>query len=98
MAKVRRKAFARRREALHRVEGALGHGQPPGEVGVSGQGWGKPVSQPSDFVFGGEVQVVKSDSRGSRGVRSWGVRPWTSSVFGTEKDRRLGAAMRHRER
>ena len=43
MAKVRRKAFARRREALHRVEGALGRGQPPGEVGVGGQGLGKPV-------------------------------------------------------
>ena len=32
------------------------------------------------------------------GALSWGVRQWTSSVFGTEKDRRLGAAMRHRVR
>ena len=32
------------------------------------------------------------------GARSWGVRQWTSSVLGTEKDNRLGAAMRQRER
>ena len=32
------------------------------------------------------------------GARSWGVRQWTSSVLGTEKDRRLGAAMWQRAR
>ena len=32
------------------------------------------------------------------GARSWCVRQWTSSVLGTEKDSRLGAAMRQRVR
>ena len=98
MAEVGREAFARRGEAFHRVKGTLSQGQPPGEVGVGGQGRGKPVPQPSDFVFGWEVQVVKPDACGGGGVRSWGVRQWTSSVFGTEKDNRLGAAVRHSER
>ena len=75
MAEVWGKAFARRREAFHRVEGALGQGQPPGEMSVGGQGRGKPVPQPSDFVFGGNVQVVKSDSRSRRGGTLLGRAP-----------------------
>ena len=91
MAEVRGKAFARRREAFHRVEGALGYGQPPGEVCVGGKGRGKPVPQPPDFVLGGEVKVIKSDSRGSGGgaflrrapVDKFGFRDREGQTFGS---------------
>ena len=75
MAEVGREAFARWGEAFHRVIGALSQGQPPGEVGVGGQGRGKPVPQPSDFVFGWEVQVVKPEACGGGGSTFLGRAP-----------------------
>ena len=66
---VRRKAFARTGEAFDGLEGVLCKGQPTGEMGVGGQGRGKPVPQPSDFVLGGEVKVVESHAcRGGGGA------------------------------
>ena len=61
VAEVRRKAFTREGEAFDAVEGTLGQEQTAGEVGVGGQGRGKPVPQPPNFIFGGKVQVVKPD-------------------------------------
>ena len=75
MAEVRGKALAGWREAFYRVEGALGQGQSPSEMSVGGQGWGKPVPQPPDFVFGGKVQVVESDSCSGRGGALLGRSP-----------------------
>ena len=75
MAEVRGEAFAGGGEALYRVEGALGEGEPTGEVGVGGQGRGKPVTQPSDFVLGGEVQVVEPYARGGGGGAFLGCAP-----------------------
>ena len=60
MAEVRWEALARGGEAFDGIESGLSEGQPAGEVGVGGQGGGKPVPQPSDFVFWG----------GSRGRRA----------------------------
>ena len=74
MAEVRRETFAGGRETLDSLKGALCKGQPTGEVGVGGQGRGKPVSQPSDFVFEVEVEVVESDAcRGGGGALLGGV-------------------------
>ena len=67
MAEVWGEPFARMGEAFNRVEGTLSEGQPPGEMGVGGQGRGEPVPQPSDFGFGRKVQVVKPDACGGRG-------------------------------
>ena len=58
MAEVQRKAFARGGEVLDGTEGALCEGETPGKVGIGGQGRGKPVTQPSNFVLGWEVKVV----------------------------------------
>ena len=44
MAEVRREAFAGGGEAFYRIEGALRQGEPAGEVGVGGQGWGESVA------------------------------------------------------
>ena len=90
MAEVRGKALAGWREAFHRVEGAMGQGQPPSEMSVGGQGRGEPVPQPPDFVFGGKVQVVKSDSCSGRGgaflgrapVNKFGLRNREGETFG----------------
>ena len=69
MAEVRRETLARRGKEFHSLEGALCEGQPTGEMGVGGQGRGKPISQPSDFVLGGELEVVESNAcRGGRGA------------------------------
>ena len=78
--------------------GALSKGQSTSEVGVGGQGRGKSVPEPSDLGLGREVQAVEPDASGGGGERSWGVPQWMSSGLGTEKDKRLGAAMRQRER
>ena len=75
MAEVRGKAFAGRGEALYRVEGALGEGEPAGKMGVGGQGRGEPITQPSDFALGGEVQVVKPNARGGGGGAFLGGAP-----------------------
>ena len=62
MAEVRWKAFARGGEAFDGTKGALCEGEPAGEVGIRGQGRGKPVSQPSNFILGWEVKVIKPDA------------------------------------
>ena len=68
MAEVGRETLARRGKAFHGLEGALCEGQPMGDMSVSGQGRGKPVPQQSDFVLGGEVEVIKSNAcRGGGG-------------------------------
>ena len=53
MAEIRREAFARRGKVFDGLKGTLRKAQPVGEVRVGGQGRGKPVPQPSDFVLGG---------------------------------------------
>lgn len=59
MVEVWRKTLARRGEAFNGIEGALSEGQSLSEVGVGGQGRGKPIPQPSDLYFGG---VYRSSS------------------------------------
>ena len=69
MAEVRRKAFARGGEAFDGTEGALCEGESAGKVSVGGQRRGKPVAQPSNFILGWKVKVVKPDAcRGGGGV------------------------------
>ena len=75
MAEVRRETFARRGEVFDGLEGALCEGQPTGEMGIGGQGRGKPVPQPSDFVLGGEVKVVESHACGGGGGAFLGRTP-----------------------
>ena len=43
MTEVWWEAFARGGEAFYRIEGALRQGEPAGEMGIGGQGRGKPV-------------------------------------------------------
>ena len=76
------KAFARGGEAVDGVEGALGQGQTAGEVGVGGQGRGKPVPQPPDLVFGGKVKVVKPDACSGGGGALLGCAPVDEFGFG----------------
>ena len=54
MAKVRGESLAGRGEGFYPIEGTLCQGEPAGEVGVGGQGQGEPVTQPPDFILGGE--------------------------------------------
>ena len=82
MAEVGGEAFARRGKAFDGLKGALREGQPAGEVGVGGQGRGKPVPQPSDFVLGGEVEVVKSDACRRGGGAFLGGTPVNELSFG----------------
>ena len=85
MAEVGGEAFARRGKAFDGLNGALRMGQPAGEVGVGGQGRGKPVPQPSDFVLGGEVEVVKSDACRRGGGVFLGDTPVTELSFGDKE-------------
>ena len=75
VAELRGEAFAGRGEALYRVEGALGKREPAGKMGIGGQGRCEPIAQPSDFVLGGEVQVVKPNARGGGGGAFLGGAP-----------------------
>ena len=82
MAEVWGKAFARGREAFDGTEGALCEGETAGKMGVSGQGRGKPVSQPSNFILGWEVEVVKPDACGGGGGAFLGRAPVNEFGFG----------------
>ena len=62
MAEVRGKTFARGGEMFDGTEGALCKGETAGKLSVGGQGRGEPVAQPSNFIFGWKVKVVKPDA------------------------------------
>ena len=82
MAEVRRKALAGGGEAFYGTEGALCEGETAGKVRVGGQGRGKPVAQPSNFILGWKVKVVKSDTRGGGGGSFLGRAPVNELGFG----------------
>ena len=90
VAEVGGETLAGRGEAFNRHEGALCNGQPTGEVGVGGQSRGEPVPQPSDFVFGGEVEVVKPDAHCGAGGAFLGGAPVNELSFGYRKGKTLG--------
>ena len=85
MAEERREAFPRGGQALDCFKGPLGEGQSPGEVRVSGEGGGKPVAEPPDFILRGEVEVVQSYSRFRGGGAFLGGAPVYELGFGNRK-------------
>ena len=98
MAEVRGKAFARRGEAFHRVEGALARANLLAKWAlVDREGVNQYPSQLTWFL-GEKYRSSSLTPAVAGGAHSWGVRQWTSSVFRTEKDRCLGAVMRHKVR
>ena len=82
MAEVRRKAFARRGEAFDGTEDAMCEGEAAGKVSVGGEGRGKPVPQPSNFILGWKVQVVKPDACGGGGGAFLGRAPVNEFCLG----------------
>ena len=64
------------------LEGALCERQPSGEVGVGGQGRGEPVAQPSDFVLGEKVEIVKPNACRGGGGAFLGCAPVDEFGFG----------------
>ena len=82
MAEVRGQAFARRGEAFDGIKGALREGETAGKVSVGGQGRGKPVPQPPNFIRGRKVDIVKPDACGGGGGAFLGGAPVNEFGFG----------------
>lgn len=83
---MERETFARGGESFDSLKGTLGEGQSAREVSVGGQGWGKPVSQPSNLYFGEEVKVVRPDAGGSRRRGRLGRSPLYELSFGNREE------------
>ena len=85
MAEERREAFSWGGQAFDCLESSLGEGQSPREVRVSGEGGGKPVAEPPDFILRGEVEVVQSYSRLRGGAAFLGGAPVYELSLGNQK-------------
>ena len=90
MTEVRRKAFAGGGEAFDGTEGALCEGEATSKVGVGGQGRGKPVSQPSNFILGRKVEVVEPDACGGGRGALLGRAPVNKFSFGDGEGQSFG--------